>query len=370
MPPHRVLRIPRADGTGQRHQQHAQQHAAVLHPGQFGRAAGCEAEHRAGKGLENQVLRTVGEHGDKNKNREAAGGWLLPDLAQRFFEARLAGRFCRGAVSCGASHGMAFKPVKRQHGQQQRHHRHHAGNDHQALRRIGVQPMAGQTGGDGKAGNHHHPHQRGRTGTPTLGHALGQHHQQRGATGAHANTDQGESEHCQRDAGRPVAGHPDGGQRGGDAACGQHRHAADDPGRAPAANVRAVTHAGPGHLHQVVQSDQKARQERGQGQLDHHHAVQGGGGQHHNRAQAGLHQTQPGNAAPAEIWQCCAHGATALVIWRSAKALTIMPATNRGTPKPLYQSARAVGSCMKRFISSACSKTSAATAAACSGRCQ
>jgi len=95
--------------------------------------------------------------------------------------------------------------------------------------------------------------------------------------------------------------------------------------RAALAQVAAVAHARSRHLHGIVQCHQQARQQRRQGQLDDHHAVQRRGGQHHHRAQHGLHQAQPEDARPAQHVQPS----------RSAKALTIMPATNSGTPKPL-----------------------------------
>ena len=48
-----------------------------------------------------------------------------------------------------------------------------------------------------------------------------------------------------------------GGERRADAARAQHGHAADDPGRAPAADVGAVAQPGPQHLHGIVQRDQR-----------------------------------------------------------------------------------------------------------------
>ena len=58
---------------------------------------------------------------------------------------------------------------------------------------------------------------------------------------------------CERDVSRGLRRHPGCGQGGQQAARAQHRHAADDPGRAPAADVRAVAPARAEHLHGVVQ---------------------------------------------------------------------------------------------------------------------
>ena len=91
-----------------------------------------------------------------------------------------------------------------------------------------------------------------------------------------------------------------------------------------------MAHAWAHHLHEVVHRHQKARQQRRQGQLDDHDAIQCRRGEHNDGAEAGLHQAKPNDSEPAEVRS---HGVTAAE--RNANALTIMPATNSGTPKPL-----------------------------------
>ena len=311
----------------------------MLHARELCGCAGAVAEHGACERFQDQVLGAVGEHGNEHEHREAAGHGLLPDFGERLLEAW----FGRHGLGRGRGFNVrAFQPAQRQQRDAKGQQRHGRCHQQQTFGRIGVEELARQPGRDGEACDHHHPDQGGCAASSRVGHALGQHHQQRCAAGAHAQAHQSKTQRGERDACRPVGCHPHRGQRGHHAANAQHRHAPDDPGRAAPAHVRSMAHARPRHLHQVVQGNQNAGQQRRQGQLHHHHAVERGGGQDHDGAQRGLHQTQPGNAAPAKRLHA---------IPRRAKALTIMPATNSGTPKPLYQSARAVGSARKRRIS-------------------
>ena len=104
----------------------------------------------------------------------------------------------------------------------------------------------------------------------------------------------------------------------------ERRHAADDPGRAPAADVRAVAEPRAQHLHGVVQGHQRARQHRRQRQLDHHDPVQGRGGQHHDRAERRLHQARAGRCRASRA------GAPVMADRRGRarrKAVTSMPST-------------------------------------------
>ena len=82
-----------------------------------------------------------------------------------------------------------------------------------------------------------------------------------------------------------------------------------------------------------MQGHQQARQQRRQRQFDNHHPVQRRGGQHDDGSEHGLYQPQAGDAEPTQSRQAGAHGSASKL--RKAKALTIMPATNKGTPKPL-----------------------------------
>ena len=109
-----------------------------------------------------------------------------------------------------------------------------------------------------------------------------------------------------------------------DAAGTEHRHAAYDPLRAAATLVRAIAETRAERLQCVVPSDQRARKNGGERELDHHDAVHGGGGEHDDRAERGLHQAEPGDADPAER-RCC-HAAPP-PLPPSAKAVTSMPST-------------------------------------------
>ncbi len=301
----------------------------MLHARQLRGFARREAEQRTGKGFEDQVLRAVGQHRDEDEDREAPRIGIAPDLAQRGAKVgpHRAGR--RGGRRLGA----ALQAAQRQHRDQHRDQGHRRRHRHQALRRVGVEETPGQAGGDGEADDHHHPHGGGRRGAALLGHALGQQHQQRGAGGADAQADQREGQHRQCHAGPALGAHPGHGQRGAQAAAGQHRHAAEDPGRASLAAIGAVAHARPRHLHRVVQRHQQPRQQGRQGQFDDHHPIQCRGGQHHHCTEHGLHQPEPEDAGPAQHGSR-RHGAAPARL-RKAKALTIMPETNSGTPKPL-----------------------------------
>ena len=79
--PQRARARPPIPVAGERDADHAEQHAAVLHAGELRRRlAGRDAEDDAGEGLEDQVLRAVGEHRDEDEDREAARLRLAPDL--------------------------------------------------------------------------------------------------------------------------------------------------------------------------------------------------------------------------------------------------------------------------------------------------
>ncbi len=283
--------------AGQRAGDHAQQHAAVLKPGQLRGRSRRETEHGAGEGFEDQVLRAEGEHRNEHEDRETARGGFLPDLAERFEEAQLRLRRRRRALGDAA---RALEPPQRHHGDETGDQRDAAADRHQALRRVGIEPAAGQPGRHREADDHHHPDDGGRRRTALCRHALGQQHQHRGAAGADPQPDAEEGERGQREAGVALRGHPGGGDRGQRAARGEHGHAAEDPGRAAPAAVGTESHARPRDLHRVVDRHQQARHQGRQRELDHHHAIERRGGQHDDGAERHLHQTEPHDAEPAE----------------------------------------------------------------------
>ena len=307
-----------------RHQQHAQQYAAVLHAGQLRRLPGCHSEYGACEGFQNQVLSAVGEHGDKNEEGESPGLALLPDFPER--DAKVGhrgGRLRRGRATL-------FHAGNRQQGEQHGRGRDGACDGDQASRREGVEKLPGQAGGHGKPGDHHDPHQGGRCRSPFLGDLLGEQHQQGGAAGARPEADQEECDDRQNGAPENGLRHErrcDGGER---AAARQYGHAADDPGRSTASAIRPVTDMGSGHLHEVVEGDEKAREHRRQRELDNHDAIDGRRRQHDHGAQRSLYQPEPDNRKPG---QAVAHGPILPAASDSAgreltaNAAAIMPST-------------------------------------------
>jgi hypothetical protein len=125
-------------------------------------------------------------------------------------------------------------------------------------------------------------------------------------------------------AGDEGAVHPGGGAGRGVAADGEHRHAADDPGGAPAADVGAVAEPRAEQLDGVVEGDEGTRQEGRQHQFDHHDAVEHRGGEDDDRAERRLDQPEADDAEPAD--RLPVHGPPAAKI-RTAKALASMPST-------------------------------------------
>ena len=130
--------------------------------------------------------------------------------------------------------------------------------------------------------------------------ALGEQHQQRRAGRRDADADHDEGNDRERDAEEEMRRHQRGRDRRQRAAGCMQRHAADDPGRAPAAEIGAIAETRTQQLHRIMQADENARQHRGQRQLHHHDAVERRHGEHRHRAERGLHQAEADNAEPGE----------------------------------------------------------------------
>ena len=73
----------------ERDAEHAGQHAAMLQAGERGGRARRHAEHQAGVGLDEKLLRAIGEHRDEDENRELARCRLGPNLREGNGERRL-----------------------------------------------------------------------------------------------------------------------------------------------------------------------------------------------------------------------------------------------------------------------------------------
>ena len=298
----------------------AEQHAAVLDPRELGGFARGHAEDRPGEGLEDQVLGAVGQHRHEDEDREAPGLGFRPDLRQRLAEARL-WRRARGRRPPGGGRARPFDPPDGDQGHGEGHAGDQSRDRDQTGQGEGIEQQAREHRRDHHPGDHHQPDRRGGGRTAGRRDQRRQKHQQRGPGGADAAADQGEGQTRQDDSGRRPAGHQSGRDGGQDGAQRQGRHPADDPGRAPAADVRAVAPARPEHLHGVVEGDQGARQHGRQGQLHHHDPVHGRGGQDDDRAQRRLHEAQPQNPEPGQ--GAGRHHAAP----SRARALTNMPRT-------------------------------------------
>ena len=87
-----------------------------------------------------------------------------------------------------------------------------------------------------------------------------------------------------------------------------------------------------------MQADQRAGYARSEPQLDHHHPIEHRRDQHQHRADRRLDEADPQDAnppyRPASVGD--RHSAAPA---RTANAATIIPATNKVTPVPLYHGA-------------------------------
>ena len=215
---------------------------------------GAHAKDMAREGLEDEVLGAEGEHGDGHEPGELSRGGLGQHLAQSAEEPdRWHGRFgpdCLCLFGCGRK--TRLQADERHGGDGTGQERDTSGHLQQALGREWVEQLAGGTGRDGKARNHHHPDQRGRARTAGGQGAFGQEGEHGGAarTHAYANQEKAQAHHGQA---RGLAFRDERGAPGGQpAACAQEQHAAENPWRAPAGLIGTKAHAGPQQLHHVM----------------------------------------------------------------------------------------------------------------------
>src|SRR5678815_2545321 len=96
------------------------------------RFAGREGEDRAGKRLEDQILRAIGEHRDENKDREPPRFWLVPYFHEGIAKRRLARRRSRNQL--GASDGTSFDTPYADYREHHRRHRYRSRNNDQSHR--------------------------------------------------------------------------------------------------------------------------------------------------------------------------------------------------------------------------------------------
>ena len=279
--------------TAHAHQDHARQHALMLHARQAGGLAGGHAEHQPGKWFQNQILHRIGQHGKEHEDAEQPGERVLPDAAQGFVKRRSLALFLGLRRAFDTPHRKARDTES---------HCHHAGRHlHQPFRRVRIKQAACGSCRNDDADDHHDPRQAGRCRAPGFGRAGGEQRQQRRARRAHADADHRIGQHqCGKH--RPERAREPGGGIGRQQAAGtQYSHAADDPRGAPPAGITAMAPFRPGQLHPVMKRYQAGRQRGGGGIFHHHDAIEQAGRQHDNGAQCALHQAEPGDAGPCQI---------------------------------------------------------------------
>ena len=172
------------------------------------------------------------------------------------------------------------------------------GDGHEPGRRERIERLAGDRGGDDEADDHHDIGDRCGGRAARRGRALGDKDEQRRAGRADADADHHEGDDREGDSKRELIFHERRRDRGHQAAGRQNRHAADDPRRAPAAEIGPVAQRRAQHLRGIMQGDERAGQGRRQRELDDHHAVESRGGEDEDRADRGLHQAEPDDADP------------------------------------------------------------------------
>ena len=221
-------------------------------------------------------------------------------------------------------------------------------------RGVGIKILANYRGRYRDAKDHHQPRYRGCSRAAARMCGGCQQSQQRCARCANAQTNQrigGNRKHKAQSKTGLHHHHPARRQK---SAQSQTGHAQNDKPRALASGVRPIAPCWPGDLNGIMQPHQQPRQNGGHRQFNHHQTVQGRRGQHHNRAQAHLHQTQPNDGKPRQR-----HGKTCML--RKAVAVIIMPLTYIAMPVALYHGALALGSFSSVAIAQICPINSSAT---------
>lgn len=93
--PQRAERPAERGAPGDGHDGHAEKHAAMLEARKLSRFPRRHAEDLSGEGLEDEILRTIGQHRHEDENGEAPCLGFVPHLAQRFAEGGFRGGFGR-----------------------------------------------------------------------------------------------------------------------------------------------------------------------------------------------------------------------------------------------------------------------------------
>ncbi len=220
----------------------------------------------------------------------------------------------------------ALDPGHGEHGNHKRDRADPGDDGEKPHRRIGIEHRADACGGQRDAEDHHQPGDR-RRGRPAFRRrGGGEEGEQRGAGRADPHTDQQERQDRQPEARHPCRLQKDGAEGRAQSAQRQNRHAADDPGCAPAPGIGTVAPVRPAELHAVIDPDQRAGQHGRQRKLHHHHAIERRGRQHNDRADRHLHQSDAEDAEPAQMpVRRMSHGVPPRL--PSPKAVTIMPST-------------------------------------------
>ena len=256
----------------------------MLNARELGRRAGRHAEDEARERFDQQFLRAVGEHRDEDENRELARGRLAPNLRESLAETaalRALSRARPRLASIGFdAHDRQTRDEEsdgadgRRHFDQTRVARTDRGNGPRAARSIAkpkiimtqtvVAAAARRAGATREASIASTEVPAAPAPMPTI------------------RKRQRREREAERQDGRGERGR----ERRAGAAEREHGHAADDPGRAPPADVGAIAPGRTQDLHGVMRSDQQARNKGGKRELDDHHTIDRRGHQHDDRARA------------------------------------------------------------------------------------
>ena len=198
-------------------------------------------------------------------------------------------------------------------------HRYRGGDGDQPRARERIECLTRSGRGCDKTRDYHGPCDRGGGAAPGRIGALCKQDQQRGARGGDADADHDEGNRGERNAERELRRHQGRRNCRKRTACGVQHHAADDPGRAAAADVGAIAEPRAKQLHRVMKADQKPGQHRGQRQFHHHDAVERRHGQDRHRAERGLHQAETDDLQPGQWRRRVRHHARRPAIIRAPR---------------------------------------------------
>lgn len=282
------------------HGQHADEHAAVLHPGELRARARCHGEHDAREGVEDQFLRAVGEHGNEDEQRETAGGRFIPDLPHGCRETGLVAGVVRLQAGGHRTDDAALQPRYRRAGEQESEHCDRGCHRDEAGRRERLEEMPGERRRHREAEDHHDPDGRRGGGATLWCDVRREEREDRRAGSASPDAEEEKTRRREREAKDRMAREQRGGEGGSRAAERKHPHAPDDPRRASPADVRSITPRRPEDLHPVMGRDEQARDEGREADLDDHHAIDGRGHEDDDGAQRSLDEAETDDAEPAQ----------------------------------------------------------------------